>query len=142
MCADTGGEWDVAGGRHVCYCPGGEFNYPFGCPEVIPSEPDYDDYPDADHDYDNDNKYDEDDYYEYEGFWDIGGHPYERYIEKLAQRGIIKGYSDGSFRPDAPVTRAEMAKMVLMAANLQTLPCDEDRNRFFADLDSWQAPWV
>ena len=35
-----------------------------------------------------------------------------------------------------------MAKMVLMAAKLETLPCDNDRSRFFADLDGWEAPWV
>lgn len=141
MCSSTGGDWDVAGGRHVCYCPQGEFNYPFGCPEVVlpnyptyPSYPQEDPYPDYDH-------YDSGDY-DYNGFWDTGGHKYEWYIGELASLGIIKGYDDGSFRPDAPVTRAGMAKMVLMAAKLDTLPCDEDRNRFFTDLDSWQAPWV
>lgn len=142
MCTYTGGEWDVVNGRHVCYCPAGEFNYPFGCPAVVdpvypvyPEEPTYPEYapqpqPQPD-----------DDYY-YNGFWDTEGSEYEWYIEVLAGRGIIKGYGDGSFRPNAPVTRAEMAKMVLMAANLETLPCDEERTRFFTDLDSWQAPWV
>ncbi len=144
MCTDTGGEWDVVNGRHVCYCPSGEFNYPFGCPEVVvPNEPDYQETPDYEDDYHDgyNDSYEEEDY-EYKGFWDTGGHPYEWYIKELAKQGIIKGYGDGSFRPDAPVTRAEMAKMVLMAANLQPLPCDKERNRFFADLDSWQAPWV
>lgn len=142
MCDYTGGEWDVVSGRHVCYCPEGEFNYPFGCPAVTYPEPDYDYGYDDDYGYEDDYYDDYDDDYYYNGFDDIGGHPYERYIEELASLGIIKGYSDGSFRPNAPVTRAEMAKMVLMAANLEPLECDEDRNRFFTDLDSWQAPWV
>ncbi len=159
MCTTTGGDWDVAGGRHVCYCPEGEFNYPFGCPDVIIPEPYYPDYnddydyddpypdygydvhPDYDEDYYYGDDYD-DGYYDYNGFDDVYGHKYERYILKLADMGIIKGYGDGSFRPNAPVSRAEMAKMVMMASNLETLPCDEDRNRFFADLDDWQAPWV
>ena len=30
-------------------------------------------------------------------------------IEELAERGIIKGYPDGIFKPDEPITRAEAA---------------------------------
>lgn len=33
-------------------------------------------------------------------------------IEKLAEQGIINGYSDGTFKPDEPVTRAELATML------------------------------
>lgn len=138
MCSSTGGDWDVVNGRHVCYCPEGEFNYPFGCPEVSQPEVIQPDVPDYNDNYDS--GYVDD--YNYNGFWDIGNSQYEWYIEELAGLGIIKGYGDGSFRPNEPVRRGEMAKMVLMAANLETLPCDEDRNRFFSDLDNWQAPWV
>ncbi len=34
------------------------------------------------------------------------------FIAELSNRGIIKGFPDGSFRPDAPVTRAEFAAMI------------------------------
>lgn len=34
------------------------------------------------------------------------------FIAELLDRGIIKGFPDGSFRPDAPVTRAEFAAMI------------------------------
>jgi uncharacterized protein YkwD len=34
-------------------------------------------------------------------------------ILKLAQAGIVSGYPDGTFRPQAPVTRAEFARMVV-----------------------------
>lgn len=34
------------------------------------------------------------------------------FIAELSDRGIIKGFPDGSFRPDAPVTRAEFAAMI------------------------------
>lgn len=37
------------------------------------------------------------------------------FIQQLAQRGIIAGFPDGSFRPDAPVTRAQFASMVMGA---------------------------
>jgi hypothetical protein len=36
----------------------------------------------------------------------------ETCIGDLSQRNLISGYPDGSFRPDAPVTRAEFAAMV------------------------------
>ena len=41
-----------------------------------------------------------------QGYWA------QRCIEDLARRGFVSGYSDGSFRPSAPVTRAEFAVMI------------------------------
>lgn len=38
-------------------------------------------------------------------------------ITTLADMGIINGYTDGTFKPDSPVTRAEMAKMVALVFN-------------------------
>ncbi|MCR4600481.1 MAG: S-layer homology domain-containing protein, partial [Clostridia bacterium] len=40
-------------------------------------------------------------------FTDIGGHWAENYIRRAAALGYITGYQDGSFKPDAPITRAE-----------------------------------
>ena len=34
------------------------------------------------------------------------------FIQDLSERGIIKGFPDRTFRPDAPVTRAEFAAMI------------------------------
>ena len=45
------------------------------------------------------------------------------FINELVNRGIIAGFPDGSFRPDAPVTRAQFAAMVQKA-----LPKSQDRN--------------
>ncbi|MEQ4482371.1 S-layer homology domain-containing protein [Cohnella silvisoli] len=39
----------------------------------------------------------------------------QKAIAKAVQAGIIKGYEDGSFRPDAVITRAEMAAMIAAA---------------------------
>jgi murein DD-endopeptidase MepM/ murein hydrolase activator NlpD len=36
-------------------------------------------------------------------------------IDELSEKGIIKGYEDGTFKPDAPVTRAEVAVMISRA---------------------------
>lgn len=37
---------------------------------------------------------------------------YYEAVNTMASAGIIKGYDDGSFRPNAPITRAEIAAMV------------------------------
>lgn len=41
----------------------------------------------------------------------------ERFIVDLASRDVIAGFPDGSFRPNAPVTRAQYAAMVRKAFN-------------------------
>lgn len=43
------------------------------------------------------------------GFSDIEGHWAAESIRKAAERGLIGGYADGTFRPDRPVTRKQMA---------------------------------
>ncbi|MDD4391080.1 MAG: S-layer homology domain-containing protein [Eubacteriales bacterium] len=45
-------------------------------------------------------------------FSDARGHWAESYINKAVSKGIVTGYPDGKFRPDAPVTRAEFITMV------------------------------
>jgi len=41
------------------------------------------------------------------------GDPYYESIMDLAQQGFIKGYGDGNFKPDRPVTRAEALKIIM-----------------------------
>lgn len=38
-----------------------------------------------------------------------------RFIQELADRGVISGFPDGTFRPNEPVTRAQFAAMVRQA---------------------------
>ena len=45
-------------------------------------------------------------------FEDVQGHWAEGYIADFARLGYLKGYEDGSFRPDAEITRAEFAVVV------------------------------
>lgn len=51
-------------------------------------------------------------------FTDTSGHWAEKQIEEMAKLGIIKGYEDGSFKPDKAVTRAEVAAMLCRAINV------------------------
>jgi hypothetical protein len=42
----------------------------------------------------------------------------QKAVAQAVQAGIIKGYEDGSFRPEAEITRAEMAVMLANALGL------------------------
>ena len=46
------------------------------------------------------------------GFKDTTGHWAQAQIEQLAKLGILGGYPDGTFQPDKPITRAEVAAVV------------------------------
>lgn len=39
-------------------------------------------------------------------------------IAALVQKGVVKGYSDGTFKPDNPLTRSQMAKMLTLGFDL------------------------
>ncbi|MGF0007096.1 S-layer homology domain-containing protein [Eubacteriales bacterium SGI.150] len=60
------------------------------------------------------------------------------YIGYMQQFGIITGYSDGSFRPDAPVTRAEFATI---ASRFEKLT---EGSKSFADVPDtyWAARYI
>ncbi len=49
-------------------------------------------------------------------FYDVASNYWAKdFIQELATRNIIKGFPDGSFRPNDPVTRAQFAAMVRQA---------------------------
>ena len=52
-------------------------------------------------------------------FNDIKNHWAKDTIEKWKDKGVISGYPDGTFKPDNPVTRAELAKILTLAFDLQ-----------------------
>lgn len=55
-------------------------------------------------------------------FSDVTGHWAVSYIGALTKAGYIKGYTDGTFRPDRPVTRAELAALLNRAAGRRNVP--------------------
>ncbi|MBV6717567.1 OmpL47-type beta-barrel domain-containing protein [Paenibacillus chitinolyticus] len=80
------------------------------------------------------------------GFADSAGIPaWAAEAVALAQRaGIATGYGDGTFRPDAPVTRAEMLTLAAKAAQLQPVPAGA-LHELYADADEipgWAAGYV
>jgi len=52
-------------------------------------------------------------------FSDIEGSKYEEAVEKLVALDTIKGYEDGTFRPENSITRAELATIITFVLGLQ-----------------------
>ena len=68
---------------------------------------------------------------------DISGNWAEPFIKVLVEKDIIKGYPDGTFRPDQPVTRAEFAALLNKAFDLQ--PIREGRRFKDVPKNYWAA---
>jgi uncharacterized lipoprotein YddW (UPF0748 family) len=71
------------------------------------------------------------------GFNDIQGHWAKGCIEQLSNRRILNGYPDGSFRPNASLTRAEFATVLDVA--FHELPPVRSRREEFADTQNHWA---
>ena len=72
-------------------------------------------------------------------FGDIQNSPHQAAIEALAAREIINGMSDTAFEPEATMTRAQYATIVVKALGLTP-----KANDTFADVpaSAWYAPYV
>ncbi|MBL7575336.1 S-layer homology domain-containing protein [Peptoniphilus asaccharolyticus] len=71
-------------------------------------------------------------------FNDIAGHEFEAAIVRASANGIIKGYPDGSFKPDGKVTRAETVTMLNKLSNryltLDDLKKNNSKIKEFSDV--------
>jgi len=77
------------------------------------------------------------------GFVDITGHWAEGWIRTAVERGWAEGYEDGTFRPDAKITRAEFVKLLVVALGLEVSSKNEAIG--FADereIPDWARPYV
>lgn len=61
------------------------------------------------------------------------------YISALADKGVITGYADGSFKPNATISRAEMVTIIARVLDLNALATSAPTS--FSDVDSsnWAA---
>ncbi|WP_010093248.1 S-layer homology domain-containing protein [Ornithinibacillus scapharcae] len=60
-------------------------------------------------------------------FEDVKGHWGEKEVQYLVDLGLINGYPDGSFKPNAPITREEAAKIIVTELGLDL---NSDNNIF------------
>ncbi len=75
----------------------------------------------------------------FSGLSDIAGHPAEGAIKVGVAERLVDGYSDGTFRPDASLTRGQLADYLLMGAEIrQFFPVDGAQT--FTDVDAQQKP--
>ena len=74
-----------------------------------------------------------------DNFTDIKGHWAEETIVKFKDKNIISGYPDGTFKPDNSVTRAEFAKIITEAFDLQTKSM---LNYDDVEAEKWYYPYL
>ena len=58
-------------------------------------------------------------------------------VSTLSNAGIISGYPDGTFRPNAPITRAEMSKIIALFAKL-----NKSEDRFNDIVGHWAEAYI
>ena len=86
-------------------------------------------------------------------FTDVENHWAQNYVEQLLNMGVVQGYTDGTFRPNNEITRAELVKVSLKAneifpdSDYTNDRCDGPEGEIlckelFLDLLDWQEDWV
>ncbi len=75
---------------------------------------------------------------------DVVDTDYEVAVGKLSAVGIMGGYPDGTFRPEAEITRAEFAKIAVLALGLNDAADVSKTNTVFTDVDAfhWAAGYI
>lgn len=75
-------------------------------------------------------------------FTDSKTHTYREAINYVREKGIVKGYADGTYKPDSPINRAEFTK-ILVESILGKTP-EESAQKCFPDVDKgiWFEKYV
>lgn len=75
---------------------------------------------------------------------DVVDTDYEVAVTKLNAVGIMEGYPDGTFRPEGQITRAEFAKIAVLALGLNDAAEVSKANTIFTDVDAfhWAAGYI
>ena len=72
-------------------------------------------------------------------FTDVSGHWAQEYIQKWSNKSVINGYEDGTFRPDANISRAEAAKVIVTAKNATGL---SDKTFTDVEANEWYSLYI
>jgi hypothetical protein len=73
---------------------------------------------------------------------DISGHWAEQYIIKLIEKGYVEGYEDGTIRPNAVLTRAEITVIFVKMKGLKTVNNPEVKFKDDDNIPAWAKPYV
>ncbi|MCX5971804.1 MAG: S-layer homology domain-containing protein, partial [Coprothermobacterota bacterium] len=76
-------------------------------------------------------------------FTDTQGNWAEPAILRLEAQGLMEGFPDGTFRPDSPLSRAQLAKIVVESSGHKETPQPTSKMTF-PDVSPlhWAFPWV
>ncbi|MCI8283970.1 MAG: family 10 glycosylhydrolase [Firmicutes bacterium] len=76
------------------------------------------------------------------GLTDISGHWAEQFIKPLVEAGVISGMGDGTFQPNANITRAQFVKLIAGIAG--DIDFSEVKSAGFSDVpdSEWYAQYV
>lgn len=67
-------------------------------------------------------------------------HPNATALKYMKENGIMKGYEDGSFKPDKLISRAELMKIIIVALG-EPKNINENKNCFTDVKEEWFAPY-
>ena len=68
-------------------------------------------------------------------FSDSEQSPYASAITQLANRNIVKGYPDGTFKPQQAITRAELLKIILeLSTGQESCFSDVPKEEWYVDI--------
>ena len=74
-------------------------------------------------------------------FPDVEGTKYEEAVEFLSAYGVVNGFPDGTYKPDDPVTRAQISKMITIVLGFEEFT--ENMESTFTDMDGhWAERYV
>ena len=75
---------------------------------------------------------------------DVAGTEYEAAVSALVELGIVNGYNDGTYQPKKVVSRAEMAKLLVISAGLEpaALVAKGVTNFSDVDRDHWATGYI
>lgn len=75
---------------------------------------------------------------------DVENTKYESAVESLEVLGIINGYEDGTYRPEKEISRAEMAKLLVVSIGMEAAADVAKGNTRFADVDKnhWASGYI
>ncbi|MGQ9711349.1 MAG: S-layer homology domain-containing protein [Desulfotomaculales bacterium] len=75
-------------------------------------------------------------------FKDIAGHWAEDFVKALGERGVVRGYPDGTFRPEKAMTRAEFVVLAVRALGWRVDPAVAPAFGDAAAIPSWARPYI